>query len=166
MPMAASGQIKIRKIDEDDRPWMKNLWVEHWGGDFVITRGKIIRLGEVDGFIAEMNGQKVGLITYKIDGGQVEIMSMNSLAENKGIGTSLVKAALDVAGRNSVKRVMLITTNDNLNALRFWQKRGFSMVRVYPNAMENTRRLKPGIPLVGENDIPLRDEIELERLSA
>jgi hypothetical protein len=28
--------------------------------------------------------------------------------------------------------------------------------------MEKTRKIKPSVPLIGYNDIPLRDEIELE----
>jgi hypothetical protein len=56
----------------------------------------------------------------------------------------------------------LITTNDDLRALGFYQKRGMSLVMVYRNAMDLARKLKPQIPLVGLNCIPFRDEIELE----
>jgi hypothetical protein len=58
----------------------------------------------------------------------------------------------------------LVTTNDNLNALRFYQKRGFVLVAVHRNALEVSRKLKPEIPLVGMDSIPLRDEIELEMM--
>jgi hypothetical protein len=56
------------------------------------------------------------------------------------------------------------TTNDNLNALRFYQKRGFVLVSVHRNAVIKSRQLKPEIPLTGNDGIPLRDEIELEML--
>jgi GNAT superfamily N-acetyltransferase len=140
-----------------------NLWVEHWGGDFLVTCGKTSRLDELDGFIAEVNDEKIGLITYKVDGSEIEITSMNSLFENKGVGTSLVNEVVKFARRlGAINRVMLITTNDNMNALKFWQKRGFNLFRVYAGAVEASRKLKPGIPLTGNNGIPLRDEIELE----
>jgi hypothetical protein len=59
----------------------------------------------------------------------------------------------------------LISTNDNLNALKFYQKRGFSLVKLYKNAVNETRKkIKPEIPLIGENGIPIRDEVELEIL--
>lgn len=29
--------------------------------------------------------------------------------------------------------------------------------------MEEVRKVKPNVPLIGENNIPLRDEIELEK---
>jgi ribosomal protein S18 acetylase RimI-like enzyme len=52
--------------------------------------------------------------------------------------------------------------NDNLHALRFYQKRGFVLVALHRNALEASRKLKPEIPLVGIDGIPIRDEIELE----
>ncbi len=51
---------------------------------------------------------------------------------------------------------------DNMNALRFYQKRRFRLIAVFPNALEESRKLKPEIPLTGIDGIPLRDEIELE----
>ena len=59
-------------------------------------------------------------------------------------------------------RVWLITTNDNLRALRFYQRRGFRLVAVHPDALERSRELKPSIPEIGLDGIPLRDELELE----
>jgi ribosomal protein S18 acetylase RimI-like enzyme len=154
--------IKIRKIGERDRPWVKTLWEENWHGDFMITRGRTHRLDDVDGFIAEINGEKAGLITCRTFNDELEITSMDSLVEGKGIGTALVDAVLAAGKAKGVKRVMLITTNDNMQALRFWQKRGFRLVKVYPGAVDESRKLKPGISLLGNDGIPLRDEIELE----
>jgi ribosomal protein S18 acetylase RimI-like enzyme len=65
------------------------------------------------------------------------------------------------AKRSGCRRLRLTTTNDNLNALRFYQKVGFILAALRPNAIEKTRKLKP-IPMLGENGIPIRDEIELE----
>lgn len=56
----------------------------------------------------------------------------------------------------------MITTNDNMKALRFYQKQGFVLKALYPNALEESRELKPEIPKIGIDNIPLRDEIELE----
>ena len=36
------------------------------------------------------------------------------------------------------------------------------MARLYRNAMEASRKIKSEIPLVGENGIPMRHEIEFE----
>ena len=73
-----------------------------------------------------------------------------------------MNAVMEEARNRNCKRVFLITTNDNLNALGFYQKRGFEMVRINRGAVNESRKIKPSIPLVGMNNIPLRDEIELE----
>ena len=69
-----------------------------------------------------------------------------------------------VATASGCKQLWLITTNDNINALRFYQKRGFMLVAVHRNALELSRKLKPEIPMIGNDGIPLRDEIELEMI--
>jgi len=109
-------------------------------------------------------GRPIGLVTYRIDGDECEITTLNSLVEGIGIGSALVAAIKDAAVSAECKRLWLITTNDNLPALRFYQKRGFLLVAVHRNALQQSRRLKPEIPLVGRDGIPLRDEIELEML--
>ena len=70
--------------------------------------------------------------------------------------------AIAQARENGCGRVWLSTTNDNIKAIRFYQKRGFDMVKLRRNSMEETRRLKPEIPLIGLDGIPLRHELELE----
>ena len=60
-------------------------------------------------------------------------------------------------------RLWLITTNDNLRALRFYQRRGFRLAALHRDALETSRRLKPSISEIGFHGIPLRDELELER---
>jgi len=79
-----------------------------------------------------------------------------------GIGTALVQAVRDVAADEGCRRLWLITTNDNLDALRFYQRRDFELVAVHRDLRDTARRLKPSIPLVGDYGIPIRDELELE----
>ena len=155
----------IREIETQDTEWIKQVFIQTWGGDFVVSRGKVHKIEEFNGgYISERRNKKVGLITYKIIDDELEITGLISNDEKKGIGTALVNSVITFARQEGIKRVCLVTTNDNLNALGFWQKKGFRLVTVYPNAMEVTRRLKPSIPLVGENNIPLRDELELEMM--
>jgi hypothetical protein len=72
--------------------------------------------------------------------------------------------AAQLARRQGCARLWVITTNDNVDALRFYQRRGFCLVRVHRGAVDRSRAgLKPEIPAVGAYGIPLRDEIELER---
>lgn len=154
--------MKIKKIKNDDIKWIKEFFREHWGGDFIVSRGKIHRPEELKGFIAEADNKKLGLITFKIIGKELEIISLNSFLQGKGIGTRLVKKVINLAKDEKLKRVWVVTTNDNLNALRFYQKINFHLKKIYPNAMDFTRKLKPKIPKIGKNGIPIKDEIELE----
>ena len=127
-----------------------------------MTRGRVHRVDELSGFVAVKGGRLVGLATYRIEGADCEIVSMNSLVANVGIGSALIHAVKGVATTAECRRLWLITTNDNTAALHFYQRRGFVLVTVHRNAIEESRKLKPEIPHVGADGIPIRDEVELE----
>jgi ribosomal protein S18 acetylase RimI-like enzyme len=117
---------------------------------------------DLPGFVALYEGEKVGLVTYNIISASCEIVTINSNRSSSGVGTALFEAVRNIAITSGCKRLWLITTNDNLNALRFYQKRGFVLVTIHRNELELSRKLKPEISLIGNAGIPLRDEIELE----
>jgi len=155
------NSFQIRPLQKDDKDWVTSLLREWWAGPGMVTRGKMHQADELPGFIAVQEGKPAGLVTYHINGNECEIVSMNSLVERTGIGSALIDAVKNTAAGAGCKRLWLITSNDNTAALRFYQKRGFSLVAVYRNAVEQSRKLKPEIPLIGNDGIPLRDEIEL-----
>jgi len=102
------------------------------------------------------------LLTYRIEGHDCEIVTIDSNAQGEGIGTALIDAVKERAKLKGCRRLWLITTNNNLNALGFYQKRGFCLIALYPNALETSRKLKHVIPMKAANGIPIRDELELE----
>ena len=154
--------ITILPINASDREWIAQVFQEHWGSDKVISRGVVHFPQNLPGFVALYKGEKVGLVTYNIVEGSCEIVTLDSTLPSSGVGTALIEAVWDIAIKSGCKRLWLITTSDNLNALRFYQKRGFVLVAVHRNALEQSRKLKPEISLIGNDGIPLRDEIELE----
>ena len=156
--------VTIRPMLEEDREWVRQFIRHEWHDEAIITRGKIVFPAEHHGFLAELEGEVVGLATYRFEELDCELLTLNSLRPGMGIGTALIKAVEEEACSKGMRRVWLITTNDNLNALRFYQKRGYHIVTVYPNAIAESRKLKPAIPLTGAFGIPIRDEIELELL--
>lgn len=154
----------IRALSAEDEDWVVAFVDRRWGAPFVVGHGKLYYPHTLPGFVAEADGEAVGLITYHVEGDEWEIVTIDSEKPGAGIGSDLIYALRQAAKEAGARRLWLITTNDNLNALRFYQKQGFSLVAVYPNAVERSRQLKPNIPLVGADGIPLRDELELELL--
>jgi ribosomal protein S18 acetylase RimI-like enzyme len=154
--------MNIRRLTTNDLPRLRQFWVEHWGGEEMITRGNVYRPEQLEGFVVEDENEWIGLLTFFIKDNECEVTSLDSLREGQGIGSALIDRAIEEARAKNCRRLFLITTNDNLNALGFYQKRGFEIVTVYRGAIHESRKRKPSIPLIGFNKIPLRDEIELE----
>ena len=156
--------MNIRRLTANDLPRLRGFWIDHWGGEEMITRGNVYRPEQLEGFVVEDGQEWTGLLTFIIKDGDCEVMSLDSLHEGQGIGSQLIDKAIQEARTRGCKRLFLITTNDNLNALGFYQRRGFELVTLYRGAINESRKRKPGIPQIGYNNIPLRDEIELEIL--
>ncbi len=152
----------IRPVQAQDRDWVLGL-VREWGADFVVSRGRKIFAARLPGFCAVgSDGERLGLATYEIIGEKCQMVTLHALRPLTGIGTALTAAVQDAAMAAGCRRLWLVTTNDNLDALRFYQRRGFELVAVHRDLLEVARRLKPSIPLLGNFGIPIRDEIELE----
>jgi ribosomal protein S18 acetylase RimI-like enzyme len=152
----------IHRLTATDLPRLRQFWRERWGDEVMIAHGTEFGPENVSGFIALNDNEWIGLVTFVFNESECEIISLDSLTQNEGVGTALVNAVAEEARQLQCHRVFLSTTNDNLRALGFYQKRGFVLSALHPNAVEEIRKRKPGIPLIGENNIPLRDEIELE----
>ena len=136
--------------------------IEQWGAEVVVAHGTIYEPHKLTGFVAAQAAQElpIGLITYQLQDNQCEIVTLDSLQPRQGIGSALIEAVKDVAKQSDCERIWLITTNDNLKALRFYQKRGFTLAALHRNAIEQARKLKPQIPAIGIDGIPIRDEID------
>jgi ribosomal protein S18 acetylase RimI-like enzyme len=160
--MTPAQGFALRPIRGSDREQVATFVENLWGSEIVVSRGVVHRPAALPGFIAFEEETWLGLVTYHVDGDACEIVMLNSLIPSRGVGTALITAVKEAAVQAGCKRLWLITTNDNINALRFYQKRGFALVAVHRNALERSRELKPEIPKIGLDGIPLRDEIELE----
>jgi ribosomal protein S18 acetylase RimI-like enzyme len=154
--------VEIRPLRDEDRDWVERLITERWGGPLVVGRGRVWKPAELPGFAAYEEGRCVGLVTYEFENGACEIVTIDALDEGRGIGTALLEAAKAAARTAGCSRVRLVTTNNNLRALAFYQRRGFRLVALIPNAIADGRKLKPSIPEVDEDGLPIRDELHLE----
>jgi GNAT superfamily N-acetyltransferase len=156
--------VEIIEISAGHLPAITDCLRKEWGSEQVVTRGKMLDASRLPGFVALDGTNLLGLITFHVRGLECEIVTLNAFVGNLGIGTRLIDQVKKTATQDGLTRIWLITTNDNTEALRFYQKRGFEIVAVHRNAIEISRRLKPTIPFVGLHGIPIRDEIELEYL--
>ena len=172
-------EFNIRPLERSDREWVAHFLDERWGTTQIVSRGKSVYGHLLPGFMAERPAiapdadedesdeaaaaENIGLVTVHIGDKECEITTLNSLTESAGVGSALVEAVENWAREAGIERLWLVTTNDNLAALKFWQRRGYELVTVHRNAIAEARRIKPQIPITGLNGITIRDEIELEK---
>jgi len=155
--------MKIREKESKDQPWIEKILDERWGGE-----GRVVAHGEIFDvrlLPALIGGEQEGLATYQIRRTNIaELITLDAVTAKQGVGTALIEALVSRLRVEGVSVLRVITTNDNLDALRFYQRRGFRITAVRPGAVDEARRVKPSISEIGEYGIPIRDEIELERL--
>ncbi|HUC96248.1 MAG TPA: GNAT family N-acetyltransferase [Candidatus Saccharimonadales bacterium] len=153
-----SGQII--EFEKDDR--IGPFFAKNWGNNFIVSKGKTVYGKDLPGFMTLKDNSIIGLLTYHLENNFCEIVTLDSLMPSVGIGSALIQKMIDKAKNKKYSRLWLITTNDNIDAMKFYQRRGFVIKAVYPNAIEESRKLKQNIPKIGDYGIPIRDEIELE----
>lgn len=146
-----------------DAAWLANLWDQEWGGQSMVSQNRVYHLDTLAKLVAVEDGRLVGAVTWAVHRTSAEIVSLNAQVENRGIGSALMAAAEARLRAQGVTRVFLITTNDNLTALAFYQKRGYRLTALFPEAVDRARRLKPSIPFKAANGMPIRDELRLEK---
>jgi ribosomal protein S18 acetylase RimI-like enzyme len=129
----------------------------------VARRGEVVDVRPHPMLLAEEDGRLLGLLTYVPDPPRCEVLTLHVEEQWRGVGTALIDAVAERARAAGCTALWLITTNDNVDALRFYQRRGFRLVALHAGAVDDSRaRLKPEITPLGDYGIPLRDELELE----
>ena len=143
-----------------DHPWITAVATKLWGSTEIISKEHTYDILKLPNIIAEQDGKPVGFVMYAKEGKKCEIVALYTMVEKQGIGTKFLDRVKEAAKQDGCITVWLMTTNDNTQALRFYQKRGFVITAIRTNVMKEQRKLKP-IPLFGADGIPIRDEIEL-----
>lgn len=152
----------VREAQAADLPWIRDVLTERWGSTEMVTAGKATNLCECPALIVSAGGRDIGLLTFLVEDRRCEIMSLDALEPMQGAGRALVGALQQRARREDWQGIMLITTNDNITALAVYQRLGFRITAVHPDAVALSRKIKPSIPEVADNGLPIRDEIRLE----
>ena len=142
--------IHIRPRIAEDGDWITEILLENWASNIVVTRGISYEADQLPGFIAERNKKRLGLLTYNINNDELEIITLNAIEEGKGVGTALLEEVEKLAKDRRCKRIWLITTNDNVDALRFYQKRGYEIKSIHRYAIEESRKIKPAFSFLSQ----------------
>jgi ribosomal protein S18 acetylase RimI-like enzyme len=142
---------------------MLELFERDFRGTTVLAFGEPMALSDLPVIVAEMKDDVAGALAYRLlpDAFQIVALATDPMWQRSGVGGYLVAEAELMARRLALPRVIFCTTNDNLPALYFYQRRGYRITQVVPGAL--LPHVKPGFAC-GFAGIPVRDEIRLEKL--
>lgn len=155
--------MNIHRLDDTDYRDAVHSYIRYlWGGPMVATLGNLYDTSDLPGFVAEGDGALLGAILYRLDGDECEIAALFSLVQGIGAGRKLLDTVIDNAKKTGIRRVWLVTTNDDTQAIRFYQKYGLKLKAVHIDAFAVTRQLKSELPSLGNDNIPIEHEFEFE----
>jgi len=155
--------VQVRRASPEDRPWIAEAIVGAFASTRLVSRGRMHEdWSLLDGFVVESDGRPVGCALWHEVDGDAELAVIVTTYRGAGAGTALLDAVVEFAREHAWKRLWLITTNDNTDALRLYQRAGWEWVAWHRDGVTAMRELKPELPELGAHGIPIRHEIELE----
>jgi ribosomal protein S18 acetylase RimI-like enzyme len=154
----------VRELVEAERSWAATVVALHFGSTTVVSRGVLHDTRSLPGLLALRAGERLGLLHYRVDGDELEVVVVIACRLRRGAGRRLLEAAREVARAHGCRRLWLVTTNDNRPALAFYRAVGWRQCAIHRGAVREARRLKPQIAPTGHAGIPIEDEIEFESL--
>jgi septum formation protein len=152
----------VRDLTDGDRDWLAGVVTAAWGLP-VVTLSGAHDVTRLPGLVAEEEpgGARAGVLTYRTQPGSLEVVTLNSLAEGRGIGTALLAEARRRARRDG-QRLWLTTGNDNVQAIGFYQRRGMELVALHRDFADEVRKIKPWLTGDPAGGITFRHAIELQ----
>ena len=157
--------VDVRGLQPTDLQAASDLLDRELGGRHQARLGTFHDVLEFPGVGAWDAQQLVGVATYDVQGETAELaaIAVSDGHRLRGIGTQLIDAVVTAVRATGARDVWLVTTNDNIDALRLYQRRGFRLSELHAGAVDRARALKPAIPPEGRYGIPIRDELVLKR---
>jgi ribosomal protein S18 acetylase RimI-like enzyme len=154
--------VIVREGTAADQEGAMALFRRDFGHTQIVAFGEVAALERAPILVATMKGELAGALAYRDrpDALQIVALATDPMWQRTGVGGHLVADAEAAARTRGLARVVLATTNDNLPALSFYQRRDYYITEVIPGAI--LPHLK-GRNAVGFGGIPIRDEIRLEK---
>jgi GNAT superfamily N-acetyltransferase len=155
--------MNVRPITAEDREWVTELISTAFGSVRVMSNDHLIEDASLlDGFAAEIDGRPVGCALINDVDGDVELVALVSTYRGAGVGSGLLESVVERGRRDGWKRLWLVTSNDNTDAIRLYQRSGWDWTEFKRDSITRARKLKPEIPELGNHGIPVRHEIHFE----
>ena len=136
--------------------------MRNWASTTVARRGELIDATGLRGFVALVGGNRAGLVLVDVRAGDYEIVAISTSRPRRGIGRALMQQCVDDARASGCCRVWLVTTNNNVGAIAFYERFGMKLCAVHRGAVSQARALKSSIPLLDGHGVPIDDELEFE----
>jgi GNAT superfamily N-acetyltransferase len=153
----------VRPVTPADREWIAETVSAAFGSVRLVSHGELIEdASSLDGFAVEHDGRPVGCALLNVVDNVAELVALVTTYRGAGAGTALLEAVVARARQEHWTRLWLITSNDNIDAIRMYQRAGWDWVDFRRDAITRARALKPEIPAKGNHGIPVRHEIEFE----
>ena len=159
----AESVTHIRPINAGDEDRVRDLLTRRWASPELFIEGKTLDAAAQPGLIAEADGELCALVTTLRRDHEWEILTIDSLERGAGLGTRMLEALVEQASAEGIARILVRLTNDNLDSMRFFQRRGFRLKTANPGAIDTLRTHYPELPLRGQYDIPIHDELIFAR---
>jgi N-acetylglutamate synthase-like GNAT family acetyltransferase len=155
--------VQIRRVERSDQPWVAEVVRGAFASTRVVSRGRLIEDASIlEGFAVESDGRPIGCALWHVEDGDCELVVIVTTYRGAGAGTALLDAVVAEGKAQGWRRLWLVTTNDNTDAIRLYQRAGWEWVAWHRDAVDKSRALKPELPPTGAHGIPIRHEIEFE----
>jgi GNAT superfamily N-acetyltransferase len=155
--------MNVRPITPEDREWVADLIGTAFGSVRLMSNDHLIEDASLlDGFAAEIDGRPVGCALVNEIDGDTELVALVSTYRGAGVGSGLLETVVERGKRDGWKRLWLVTSNDNTDAIRMYQRAGWDWTEFRRDAITEARAMKPEIPEFGNHGIPVRHEIHFE----
>src|SRR5215831_7846323 len=151
----------VREATDEDRTVVRDLFSRDFGRTRIVAFGELMDLDQMPALVAVMHAEPAGALAYRLLGDALHIVALatDPMWQRSGVGGHLIAEAELLARRLQLKRLVVATTNDNLPALYFYQRRGYVLIHLEPNSIiHHTQQQVSGFA-----GIPVRDEVRLEK---
>src|SRR5256712_6206941 len=153
--------VLVREATEADRTAARELFQQDFGRTKIVAFGEVMDIDQMPALVAITRDEPSGALAYRSLGDALHIVALatDPMWQRSGVGGHLVAEAELLARRLGLKRLIVSTTNDNLPALYFYQRRGYRLTDLVPNSII----VQTGQEVAGFAGIPVRDEVRLEK---